>query len=146
MTLCNPWTAVLQTSLSFIICHSFLRLMSFESVMPSSHLILFHSLLLLCSISPSIRVFSNESAFRIRWSKYWSFSFNISPSNEYSGWFPLGLTGLISFSPAYMIFFKLVFSYFPNIIRFESKPTRSYCPVLLDDSFLGRNFEDLLKF
>ena len=59
--------------------------MSFESVMPSSHLILFHSLLLLPSIFPSIRLFSNESAFRIRWPKYWSLSFSISPSNEYSG-------------------------------------------------------------
>ena len=59
--------------------------MSFESVMPSSHLILFHSLLLLPSIFPSIRLFSNESAFHIRWPKYWSLSFSISPSNEYSG-------------------------------------------------------------
>ena len=87
----------------------------------------------------------NESALCIRWSKYWSFSFNISPSNEYSGWFPLGLTGLISFFSTCMIFFKLVFLYFPNIIRCESKPTRSYCPVLLDDSSLGRNFEDLFQ-
>ena len=71
-----------------------LKLMSIESVMPSNHLILCHPLLLLPPIFPSIRVFSNESALCIRWPKYWSFSFSISPSNEYSGL--LGLTGLIS--------------------------------------------------
>ena len=60
------------------------------------HLILCHPLLLLPSVLPNIRIFSNESALHIRWPKYWSFSFSISPSNEYSGWFPLGLTGLIS--------------------------------------------------
>ena len=70
--------------------------MSIESVMPSNHLILCHPLLLLPSIFPSIRVFSNESAFHIRWPKYWSFSFSISPSNEYSGLVSLGLTGWIS--------------------------------------------------
>ena len=64
---------------------SSLRLMSFESVMPSSHLILYHPLLLLPLISPSIRVFSNESTLRMRWPKYWSFSFSISPSNEHPG-------------------------------------------------------------
>ena len=74
-----------QVSLSFAISQSLLKLMSIESVMPSNHLILSHSLLLLPSIFPSIRVFSNESALHIRWSKYSSFSFNISPSNEYSG-------------------------------------------------------------
>ena len=67
-----------------------------ESVMPSNHVILCHPLLLLPSIFPSIRVFSNESVLPIRWPKYWSFSFSISPSNEYQDWFPLGLTGLIS--------------------------------------------------
>ena len=69
----------------FTISCSLLRLMSMESVMPSNHLILCHPLLLLLSISPSIRVFSSESALHIRWPKYWSFSFSISPSNEYSG-------------------------------------------------------------
>ena len=73
-----------------------LKPMSIESVMPSNHLILCRLLLLLPSIFPSIRVFSNESALRIRWPKYWKFSFNISPSNEYSDWFHLGWTGLIS--------------------------------------------------
>ena len=72
-------------SLSFTIPWSLLKLMSIESVMPSNHLVLCHPLLLLPSIFPSIRVFSNESALLIRWPKYWSFSFSISPSNEYSG-------------------------------------------------------------
>ena len=81
----TPWTAVLQASLSFSISWSLLKLMSIESVMPSNHLILCHPLLLLPSIFPIIRVFSNESALHIRWPKYWSFSFSISPSNEYPG-------------------------------------------------------------
>ena len=81
----TPWTAALQASLSIIKCWSLLKFMSIESVMPSNHLILCHSLLLLPSIFPSIRVFSNEVVLCIRWPKYWSFSFNISPSNEYSG-------------------------------------------------------------
>ena len=80
-----PWTAAHQVSLPFIISQSLLKLMSTESKMPSNHLILCHPLLLLPSIFPSIRVFSNESALCIRWPKYWSFSFSISPSNEYSG-------------------------------------------------------------
>ena len=81
----TPWTAAHQTSLSFTICQILLKLMSVESVMLSDHLVLCHSRLLLPSIFPSIRIFSNELALRIRWPKYWSFSFNISPSNEYSG-------------------------------------------------------------
>ena len=81
----TPWIAACQASLSFTVSWSLLKLMSIESVMPSNHLILCHPLLLLPSICPSIRVFSNESALRIRWPKYWSFSFSISPSNEYSG-------------------------------------------------------------
>ena len=78
-------TAACQASLSFTISQSLLKLMSIESVIPSNHLILCHPLLLLPSIFPSIRVFSNESALRIKWPKYWSFSFCNSPSNEYSG-------------------------------------------------------------
>ena len=74
-----------QASLSFTISHSLLKLMSIDLVMPSNHLILCRLLLLLPSIFPSIRVFSNESALHIRWPKYWSFSFSTSPSNEYSG-------------------------------------------------------------
>ena len=85
-----PWTATCQASLSITNTQSLLKLMSIQWVMPSNHLILCHPLLLLPSIFPSIRVFSNESVLRIRWPKYWSFSFSISPSNEYSG--------LISFS------------------------------------------------
>ena len=80
-----PWTAALQASLSITNSQSLLKLRPIESVMPSNHLILCRPLLLLPSIIPSIRVFSNESALRIRWPKYWSFSFSISPSNEYSG-------------------------------------------------------------
>ena len=81
----TPWTAASQASVSFTISQSLLKLMSIELVMPSNHLILCHPLLLLPSIFPSIRVFSNESVLHIRWSKYWNFSFSISPSNEYSG-------------------------------------------------------------
>ena len=80
----TQWTAACQASLSFTISQSLLKLMSIESVMPSNHIIFCHPLLLL-SIFPTIRVFSNESTLRIRWPKYWSFSFSISPSSEYSG-------------------------------------------------------------
>ena len=85
LTLCNPWTAACQASLSITNSQSLLKFMSIESVMPSNHLILCHLLLVLPSIFPSIRVFSNKSALHIRWPKYWGFSFSISPSNEYSG-------------------------------------------------------------
>ena len=81
----TPWTATCQASLSFIISQSLLKLISIESVMPSNDLVLCCPLLLLPSIFPSIRVFSNESALHIRWPKYWSFSFSTSPSNEHSG-------------------------------------------------------------
>ena len=81
----SPWTTACQASLSLTISWSFPKFMSIQSVMPSNHLILCRPLLLLPSIFPSIRVFSNESALCIRWPKYWSFSFNISPSNEYPG-------------------------------------------------------------
>ena len=81
----TPWTTALQASLSITNSRSLLKLMSIESVMPSNHLMFCHPLLLLPSIFLSIRVFSNESALCIRWPKYWSFIFNISPSNEYSG-------------------------------------------------------------
>ena len=81
----TPWTTACQASKSITNSRSPPRHMSIESVMPSNHLILCGPFLLLPSIFPSIRVFSNESALRIRWPKYWSFSFNISPSNEHSG-------------------------------------------------------------
>jgi len=92
----TPWTAAHQASLSFTISQSLI--MSIESVMPFNHLVLCYPLLLLPSIFPSIRVFSNESALHIRWSKYWSFSFSMSPSNEYSGLisFRIGLISLES--------------------------------------------------
>ena len=80
----TPWTAACQASQSFTISQRLLRLMSIESVMPSNHLILCQPLLLLPSIFPSIRVFSNESVLHLRWPKYWSFGFSIHPSNEYS--------------------------------------------------------------
>ena len=86
----TPWTAACQASLPFTISQSLLKLMSIESVMPSNHLIICRPLLLLPSAFPSIRVFSSELALHIRWPKYWSFSFRISPSSDYSG--------LISFS------------------------------------------------
>ena len=86
LTLCDPHaTTACQASLSITSSRSLPKLMSIKSVMPSNHLILCHPLLLLPSIFPSIRVFSNESALCLRWPRYWSFSFNISPFNEYSG-------------------------------------------------------------
>ena len=88
-TLCSPWTAARQASLSITNSRSSLRLMSIESVMPSSHLILCHPFLLLPPLPPSIRVFCSESVLWMRWPKYWSFSFSISPSRE--------IPGLISF-------------------------------------------------
>ena len=90
----TPPTAACQASLSFTIYQSLLKLMFIKSGRPSKHLVLCHPLLL-PSIFPIIRDFSNELAFCIRWPKYWSFSFCISPSNKYSGLFPLGLIGLI---------------------------------------------------
>ena len=96
-TLCDPMNHSCQASLSITNSWSSLKLMSIESVMPSSHLILCHPLLLLPSIFPNIRVFSNESVLRIRWPKYWNFNFSISPSSEYSG--------LISFR---MVWFDLL--------------------------------------
>ena len=79
----TPWAAARQASLSITNSQSLLKLMSLESVMPSNHLILCHPFLLLPSVFPSIQIFSSESALHIRWPKYWSFSFSISPSNEH---------------------------------------------------------------
>ena len=81
----TPWTAAFQTTLSITNSQSLLKLMFIESVMPSNHLILCHPLLLPSSIFPSIKIFSNKSVIRIRWPEYWSFRFNNSPPNEYSG-------------------------------------------------------------
>ena len=98
----TPWTAACQASLYITNSWSLLKLMSVESMMPSNHFILCHPLLLLPSIFPSTRVFSNESVLCIRRPKYWSFSFSISPSNEYSGlisfrinWFDLVVQGTL---------------------------------------------------
>ena len=93
-TLCDPWTVALQASLSFAISQNLLKLTSIKSVILSNHLILCHPLLLLPSIFPSTRIFFNESVLRIRWPKYWCFSFRISPSNEYSGLISLGMEWL----------------------------------------------------
>ena len=95
----TTWTAACQASLSITNSWSLLKLMSFESVMPSNYLILCHPLFFLPSVFPSIRILSNESAHRIRWSKYWSFSFNISPSNEYSGLISLRMDWLDLWCP-----------------------------------------------
>ena len=92
--LATPWTAAHQASLSITNSRSLLKLKPIESVMPSNHLILYRPLLLLPSIFPSIWVFSNESVLRIRWPKYWSFSFSISPSNEHSGLISSGMNWL----------------------------------------------------
>ena len=91
------WTIARQASLSITNYQSLPKPTSIESVMPPNHLILCHPLLLLPSIFISIRVFSNKSALHTKWPKYWSFSFNVSPSKEHQGWYPLGWTGWISF-------------------------------------------------
>ena len=107
---CDPRTAARQAPLSSTISQNLLKFMSIESVMLSNHLILCHPLLLLSSIFPSIRVFSNESAVRIRWPKYWSFSLSISPNGlmnilmNIQGWSPLGLIGLISLQALSRVF------------------------------------------
>ena len=92
----TPWAPARQASLSFTISQSLLKLMSTESVISSNHLIFCCPLLLLPSILPSIRIFSSESVIHIRWPKYWSFSFSISPSNEHPGLISLGWTSWIS--------------------------------------------------
>ena len=92
----TPWTALCQASLSYTISQSLLKLMSTQLVMSSNHLILYHPLLLWTSVFLSIRIFFNESVLCIRWPKYWSFSFSISPSNEYSGLISLRMDYLIS--------------------------------------------------
>ena len=92
----TPWAAACQAPLSFTVSWSLLKFVTIELVLLSNYFILCHPLLL-PSVFPSSRVFSNKSALCIRWPKYWSCSFSISPSNEYSGWFPLGLAALVSF-------------------------------------------------
>ena len=116
------WTAACQAYLSSIISQSLLKLKSIESMMSSNHLILCHPLLLLPSIFPSIRVFSSELALHIRWLKYWSFSFSISPVNEYSG--------LISFR-IYWLDLSAVQGILKSLLQHHSlKPSVLYCPTL----------------
>ena len=122
----TPWTAAHQASLFITNSRSLLKLMSIELVMPSNHLILCHPLLLPPSIFPSIRVFSSDSIFCITWPRYWSFSFSISPSNEYSGlisfridWFDLlAVQGTLKSSPARQ--FKSINS---SVLSFLYSPT-----------------------
>ena len=114
----TPWIAARQASLSITNSQSSLRLTSIESVMPYNHHILCCPLLLLPSIFPSIRVFSNESALHIRWPKYWSFSFSISPSNEYSG--------LISFRKDWFDFLA-VQGTLENLLQHHNSKTSSLC-------------------
>ena len=128
-----PWAAARQASLSFTISWSLLKLMSIESGTPSNHVILCRPLLLPPSIFPSIRIFSHESALHIRWPKLWSFSFSISPSSEYSGWFPLGWTDL----------FLQCFSWISriNVINYISSPinvfscVNTYIPLYLKKDY-----------
>ena len=121
----TPWTAARQASLSITNSWSLLKLMSMESVMPSNHLILCYPLFLPPSIIPSIRVFSSESVLHIRWQKYWSFSFNISPSNEYSGLISFKMDSQES-SPAPQ--FKSISS---SVLNFLYSPTLTSIPDYL---------------
>ena len=121
-TLCIPWTAACQASLSFSNSRSLLKLMSIKLVMSRNNLILCHQLLLLPSIFPSIRVFSNESALSIRWPKYWNFSFSICPSKEYSG--------LISFKIDWFDFLAV-----PGILRSLLQHHSSKASILQHSAF-----------
>ena len=107
----TPWTAACQASLSFPISQSLFKLMSIGSMLPSNHLILYYPSLLLPLIFPSIKVFSNEFALHIRWTKYWNFSFSNSPSIEYSALVSLGLTGLMTNVPLVKVMVFPIFMY-----------------------------------
>ena len=120
-----PWTAARQASLSITNSPSLLKLISIDLVMPSNRLIPYHPLLLLPSIFPSIRVFSNESALYIRWPKYWSFSFNISPSNEYSG--------LISFRMDWLDLLAVQGTLKSVLQHHSSKASILQCSVFLEE-------------
>ena len=117
-TFAIPWTAACQASLSFTVSTSLLRFRSIELVMPSHHLILCCSFLLMPSIFSSIRVFSKESALCIRWWKYWSFSFSLSLSNEYSG--------LISFRIEWLDLLEYEWAYLQNRNRLTDQENKSY--------------------
>ena len=119
----TPWTAACQASLSITNSRSLLKLMSIESVMPPSHLILFRPLPLLPSIFPGIRVFSNESALCIRWPKYWSFSFSISPSSEHPE--------LISFRRDWLDLFAVQGTLESHLQHHSSKASIRWCSAFL---------------
>ena len=119
----TPWTAAHQATLSITNSGSLLKLISIKSVMSSNHLILCHPLLLLLSIIPSIRVFSKESVLCIRWPKYWSFSFNISPSSEYSG--------LISFRMDWLYLLAVQGSLKSLLQHHSSKASNLQCSTFL---------------
>ena len=123
----TPWTAARQASQSINNSQSLLKLMPIESVMPSNHLILCCPLLLLPSIFPSIRVFSNESVLLIRWPKYWSFSLSISPSNEYSG--------LISFRMDWLDLLTVQGTLKSLLQHHSSKPSIFWCSAFFTVQF-----------
>ena len=134
----TPWTAAHQVSLSITNFRSLLKLMPVASVMPSNHLILCHPLLLPPSIFPSIRVFSHESVLCIRWTKYWSFSFNISPSNEYSR--------LISFRMDWLDLLVVQGTLKSLLQHHSSKPSLpQHCPTLtfIHDYWKNRSFDQM---
>ena len=129
----NPWTTACQASLSITNSQSLLKLMSIRSGMSSNHFILCHPMLLLPSIFPSIRVFSNESVLRIRWPKYWDFSFSTSPSSEYSG--------LISFR-IYWLDLLEVQGTLKSLLKHHS----SKVSILWHSAFLRRKLKTILFF
>ena len=122
----TPWTAVHQASLSITISWSLLKLMSTESVMPSSHLVLCRPLLLLPSVFPSIKIFCSKSALCIRWPKYWCFSFSISPSSEYSG--------LISFTINWFVLLAVQQTLKSLLQHYSLKVSVLQCSALLSSS------------
>ena len=128
----TPWTTAHQASLSITNSQSLLKLMSIGSLMPSNHLILCHPLLLLPSIFCSIRVFLNESALHMKWPKYWSFSFNISPSKERSGLISLGWSGWISLQS------KELSRVFSNTTLSHSYMTTGKTIALTRQTFVGQ--------
>ena len=127
----TPWTAAHQASLSLTSSWSLLKLMPIEFMMPSNHLILCHPLLLLPSIFPSIGVFSNESVLHIRWQKYWSFSFSISPSSEYSGLISFSMDWLfncekdLSWKKVQLLDLGYMYTYGWFMLRFDIKQQNS---------------------
>ena len=135
----TPWIAARQASLFITNSQSSLRLTSIESVMPSSHLILCWPLLLLTWIFPSIRVFSNQSTLCMRWPKHWSFSFSISPSNEYLGLISLVWTGWISFlsKGLWRVFSNItVQKHHSSVLNFLYNPTLTSIELMMSPNHL----------